>query len=198
MIGAADDVEPSAGRGLRRRLPRALLVVGVVVLAVLGYLGRVYTRPAPFAEPVAQSQQCIVAPDGGFVTHGSVSLANETDEPVELLTLDLENAEGILPTGVPMLVPVRDVLVGNQTGYPPRAPEAADGIDLARGSPIVHGEIPPASTAGTMNLVVGLNVVPGRREASFSSLEITYRDGWRTRTWRSRTPVRVVTDRAAC
>jgi hypothetical protein len=198
MNGPAENVEPSAERGLRRRPPRLLLVAGAVALVAVTYVGWVYTRPAPFAEPVAQPQQCIVARDGGFVTHGTVTLRNESDEPVELLTLSLDDADGILLSGVPSLVPVRDVLVGNQTGYPPRATGAGDGIELGRASPIVHGEIPPTSTAGTMNLVVGLSPVPGRRETSFSSLRITYKDGWRTRTWRSRSPVRVVTAGDSC
>jgi hypothetical protein len=200
MDGPAEHVASSADRGVRRRLPRLLPVSLVIAVLVVGYGVWAYTRPAALKEPGQQAAQCVAAKDGGFVTHGTMTIRNTSDHPVEILTLQLKDARGVLITGVPMLVPIRDVVVGNQAGYPPRAANAAaDGIELGRQLAVVHGTVPPASGTGDQfNLVVGLSLMSGQQNPSFSSLEMTYKDGRRTRTWNSNTPLQVVTDRDRC
>jgi hypothetical protein len=159
----------------------------------------VLTRPAPLEERVGQTTECIAVPPSSFVTHGTLTIRNRSDHPIEIVGLRLDDARGILQTGVPMLVPMRSVPLGNEAGYPPKAVNAvADGINLGQGRPIIHGIVPPASTGGTINLVVGLSLTGVPPDASFSSLVLEYKDGWRTRTWHSKTSLSVVTTRKKC
>jgi hypothetical protein len=148
------------------------------------------TRPAPLEEPAPSLGECVAVGRNDVATYASLTLTNRSDDTLELLTLRLVEPSGVIQTGTALLVPISQEVIGSQGGFPPTARLDAPGVRWQEQRALSRGTLEPAAEVGTMNVVVGIRLLPGTVQPSFQGLELSYKAGRRTHTWHSQTPVR--------
>jgi hypothetical protein len=200
MSGTSAAAEPSEDEDdtVSRRLPVVLAILAVVLVVFVAYQAWTRTRPPPIAEAPPSIGECIPARAGETATYGSVVLTNTSDEPVRITDIDVLGAEGVILSGVSWLVPTSGEPVGNQGVYPPTRNLDAPGLRWREQVLAVRGTLGPEAEVGSMNLVIGLRLLPGTAEPSFDGIEVDYEAGSRDHTWHSNTPVRFSIDGVAC